>query len=380
MIARTGLFAIAGPAARRGAMLALRDAEGRTGLGEAAPLVGFCAETLAGAVRALGVSETLQALPEGLPAIEAIERVLGPHESALRAAPTARFALETALLDLLARRRGLSIAACLREGTNERGLAPRAGEGAATEGALAPVEVSALVTQAAEPKALVAAGVAAAERGFRAIKVKLRASDEASLAREIEALVALRSALPDVALRLDPNGRWSIADARRFLDRLACVAPQFVEQPVAPLDLARLGPCAVPWAADESLAIESAVDRMAPETGCSAFVIKPAVHGIRRAIELARVARSRGLGVVVTHFMDGPIGLAAACETALALDPAPLACGLDPHAGVADLPRALLPHHARPATVTPSGAAPGLGFDAGAIDALLANARIEAAR
>src|SRR6185312_5613712 len=131
--------------------------------------------------------------------------------------PSARLALEAALLDLVGQARGLSVAACLR------GDAPPAYDR---------VPVNALL--AAEPLETLperAAGLAAA--GFPALKIKLRAADGTGFARELAALRALRERLPPpYEIRLDPNGAWSLDEARRRLEALAPVAPAYVEQPI----------------------------------------------------------------------------------------------------------------------------------------------------
>lgn len=366
-------FPIAGPAPREAVLVILRDEAGRMGVGEAAPIPGFTRETFDGVVRALDVSSaSIDQVDDDAPAFEAIARALAPHGALLEAFPSARFAIETALLDLLARRCGCDVATFLRSAARAACKCPH------LPGAdRAPLEASALLTTAHDPPALVKAGLHAVARGFRTLKVKLRATDDASLDREIESLTALRYAVPSATLRLDPNGRWSVPDARRFLARLAPLGPLFVEQPVCPDDLADLGPCAVPWAADESLhhAGIASGDRVAAphltgESGCAAFVVKPAALGIRGALACADLAVSRGLPVVVTHFMDGPVGLAAACELALSLEPSPLPCGLDPHEGLRDLDPGALPHHEQPARVRATGR-PGLGFSDAALASFL---------
>lgn len=60
---------------------------------------------------------------------------------------------------------------------------------------------------------------------------------------------------------------------------------------------------------------------------------------------------------MVTHFFDGPVGMAAACELALSLAQPPLACGLAPHDERAPLPLQLASR-----TRCVAVAAPGLGF------------------
>jgi L-alanine-DL-glutamate epimerase-like enolase superfamily enzyme len=344
-------FHVPGPAARDAALWILRDEDGRESAGEAAPLAGWSAphETLEATLRVLhAVRDRIDPIDEREPAVAAVERALSPRRDLLRAFPAAAFALETALFDLLAQRRGDDLATCLRG-------APRA---------LDEVETSALILHPAEGPSFVERGLAALAAGFRVLKVKLCAEDDGALAREIDGLTALRRAAPDFELRLDPNGRWSIEDARRRIALLAPLRPAFVEQPVPAAALAELGPCAVPWAADESLASPGVVDRLSREGGCGAFVIKPAALGVARARWLASVARGRALPVTITHFLDGPVGLAAACEVALSLAGTGvdlLACGLDPHDAIRDLPRELLPHHRERGRIRCTGT-PGIGL------------------
>lgn len=337
---------------RRGLVLALTDDDGRVGLGEAAPLPGFSPDDAGACERALRATAAslgpVDLAGPGLPAA-AVRRALAPLDPALRELPAARFALETALLDLAGQRLGLPLAACLG--------GPRP---------YADVAVNGLVTAAGDAVALVEAARALAARGLRSVKVKLRARDEAGFAAELAALAALRREVAPpggLEIRLDANGAWTEDEARRRLAALAPIAPRFVEQPVAPALLDRLGPAAVPWAADESLGLPHLPERLLEAPGCVAFVLKPAALGLLRAHEIGCLAQSRGLDVVVTHFFDGPIGLAAACELALGLPRPPLACGLDAHAGLSAWPPLPVPQRRGEALVAPSGR-PGLGITA----------------
>jgi L-alanine-DL-glutamate epimerase-like enolase superfamily enzyme len=172
----------------------------------------------------------------------------------------------------------------------------------------------------------------------------------------------VRARLPlPFEIRLDPNAAWTLDEARRRLAALGPVAPSFVEQPVAAGDLHRLGEHAVPWAADESLADPELAERLLSARGCAAFVLKPPVlGGLLRARALALRAAERGIGVVVTHFFDGPHAMAAACELALSLPARPLACGLAPHDALGGV---TVPQLASPGLVRPSG---GVGLGLGA--------------
>lgn len=346
------------PGDRRGIVLALRDDAGRVGLGEASPLPGYspddavaCERALREATAALGPVD-LDA-PGPACAIPSVRRALGPLEPALRDAPAARFAIETALLDLVGQRLGLSIAACL-------GARPDA-----------VVPVNGLAVAEAGPDALIAAARALLARGVRCLKVKLRARGDDAFAAELAALAALRREVDPpggLELRLDANGAWTEDEARRRLEALAPLAPRFIEQPVAPDRLVHLGACAIPWAADESLALPGMAARLLDAPGCAAFVLKPAALGLLRAFDLGCLAGERGLGVVVTHLFDGPIALAAACELALGVSRLsraqrpPLACGLDAHAGLSAWPPVPVPQRRGAAAIAASGRA-GLGVD-----------------
>ncbi|MEJ7732713.1 MAG: enolase C-terminal domain-like protein [Polyangiaceae bacterium] len=94
------------------------------------------------------------------------------------------------------------------------------------------------------------------------------------MVEELAALRALRAALPaPYELRLDANGAWTPSEARARLGALADLEVTFVEQPVAADQLLQLGPCATPWAADESLAmpgmVEALLDDPAARRSCS---------------------------------------------------------------------------------------------------------------
>lgn len=273
-------------------LVELCDGDGRVGLGEASPLAGRSREGAEACARAIAAGDG----------------------AALRDLPAARFALETAELDLEGQRRGVSMAEVLCG-------APPIGE----------VATNALLF-AGDPE-LVPKAEARAGEGYRCIKVKLRGERDEEHLREVRALEALRAALPAVELRVDTNGRWSVDEARVKMERLAAIDVSYVEDPVAWPELARLGATKVRWAADEPLAEGDARERLLRDRACGVFVLKPSMLGLRGAWELGARAQDLGRDVVVTHAFEGPVAMAAAAELALALATrrSVLACGLDPH-------------------------------------------------
>ena len=95
------------------------------------------------------------------------------------------------------------------------------------------------------------------------------------------------------------------------------------------------------------------MSRLPPRRRPAAWVLKPALLGLVRCLALAQSAAESGIGLIVTHSLDGDLGHAAACALAAALPAPPWACGLAPHPG--------LRHPAAASPVLPTASAPGLG-------------------
>lgn len=328
---------------RRGLALRLRDDRGREGRGEAAPLD---LEELARARSALDlVLPRLGRVDLREPPRTAVARVVTEAKQTGELPSSATWALETALFDLVGQCLGQSVAECLRP------------EGPAYDD----VEVNGLLSST-EPSRCLTEVEALHRRGIRAAKMKigpgLEAFDDAC-----RALEAIRDAWPGMRLRLDANGGWSVPHARQRLEALARFEPELCEQPTSPETIAELGPTAVPWFADESFDAHSDPAAVLGLAGLGGVVIKPPrVGGLLAALKIAEEAQARDLPVVVTHSFDGAIGLAAACELALALPQRPRASGLDRHAALSVFPPCAIPQRRVEDRVLPSGRS-GLGVE-----------------
>ena len=280
-------------------LLGLSDAEGNIGWGEAAPLPVFTPET---------VDEAAQAILDWLDD----DRIRPP------ATPTARAAVDGALLHLAARAAGLPL---------HRHLDPHSPSSFA---------VSALVT-GDSPEELVATARTAVDAGHRTVKVKVGV-----LAFEVDLVLvaALRDAVgPEVAIRLDVNGAWDPDEAPGYLERLAGLGIEFVEDPVAGVEaLAAVRTASpVPIAADETATSPEGVAAVLKAGAADIVVLKPsAVGGIVVAAELAAIARDAGLGVVVTSLLDGAVGVSHAAHLASAIGALHPAPGLGTSALVAE--------------------------------------------
>jgi L-alanine-DL-glutamate epimerase-like enolase superfamily enzyme len=218
------------------------------------------------------------------------------------AGPQAVAAVDAALLDLVGRS---------REMPAWRLLGAAEARTIACNGTLGAVDP--------EEAAVAAAELAAA--GFAAIKVKVGAGADR------ERMQAVRDACgPDVALRVDANGAWSLPEAEAELRWLEELELELAEQPCARIedDAALRELVDVPIVLDESVATEADA-LLASELGaCDAATLKLAkVGGARAALAIAE-----GLPSYLSSALDSPLGIAAAVHTAQALPGRGFAAGL----------------------------------------------------
>lgn len=322
----TGRFTLS---ARDLVFLELRDRETNlTGWGEAAPLPAFGTESL-DACRAT-LAHLASALNRGALPEELLASMLHP---------AARMALDLAWRDLQARAASLSLAACLG--------APSVRDAVPVNALLAAVPTETLKAEAR----------AAVDFGYTCLKMKIGARDGDEDLRRVQ---AVRTAVgPDILLRLDANGAWNLDEARRMVDRLESVHPEYVEQPVLDTEeLLRLSESSpLPLAADESASSPEAIEVLVNEGRFSAIILKPMVlGGLDRALVAAAHASRAGMDVVVTSLLDSALARTACAH---------LAAGLTSsrHHGLAtgDLFTEDLPGPCVDRGVLPLSSAPGIG-------------------
>lgn len=305
------------------------------GLGEASPLPGFSTETIADAREALESLAWPAHPPSSLPEIDAFCASIGPA--------SARFAAETALLDLLAR--ALEVPLWVL-------FAPEA-EALPLARVLWGDELEQWLHQATE----------AIEDGVTTLKVKIgrpgRFDDELEQLTELRRFVG-----SDCRLRLDANGTLPSDHAQAMLRALAPLCPELIEEPTDfDTIMERLDPI-VPLALDESLLERRRWESVLRSPKLTALVLKPtALGGLLTAWRLASKARANDLDVIVSHTLDGTIARAAAAHLALALG-GPRAAGLGSHPALAPLSDGLMATWIESHQIEPP-ASPGLALEVG---------------
>jgi o-succinylbenzoate synthase len=307
-------------AMRRGLLLRLTSDAGVEGVGEASP-----AEWI-GETSVAQVTDDLRrivALAGERPDAARLHALVLSTGAAYSIAAVC--AVDTALLDLEATRRGMAVCALL--GGDPTVTIP-------VRALLAGDTVESLRDDAAD----------AVAHGFRVLKIKVGA---APLVDDVARVDAVRRLVGSgIALHLDANRAWTFAQARAAFAALAPLGIALLEEPLrelVPDDLAALAASApIPLALDESIADAAALIRATSAGGVSALVVKAVrVGGPTRALALARVAAQCGLGVIVTDSIESAVGMGAALHVAAVLATPGLAVGLGGARLLADIDRAL---------------------------------------
>ena len=293
--------------ARRLGLVRLQTPDGTIGHGEAAPLEGYDAASLN------DVLDALEDCREPLSQSDGEDRAALLAECARRAVlPQAIAAIDLALWDLAGRRAAAPVWRLLAaQATPE-------------------VEVNATIA-APDRSGAVAEAATAREAGFRTLKLKVGTGDDAGRIAAVRAFAG-----PDMQIRLDANGAWSVPEATAALRALAPAGVELCEEPVHGLAQTQElhAVTEVPIAIDESTQEPGALEHRV----CDAVCLKIARGGgISGVIEQARRARAAGYEVYLASALDGPLGVAAALHAAAAIKP-DRPCGLATLTVFADRP------------------------------------------
>lgn len=288
---------------------------GEVGVGEAAP-VRYLGQTAPDALPILAMlaAATDPATPDDPAAIVRASthaRALAPAHSAARAA------IDIALWDAAARRRGLG----LRELLADPDVLLQAGLSRHDLCASTPAAQTSFTVALDELPAMAARAAEAAH--MPVLKVKLGRGLDFDRA----ALLAVAAAAPRARLRVDANGGWSPDDARAIAPLLVSLGVEQLEQPLAAgrpdllAALARAVP--LPIYADEDVQSAAELPTLAGAVaGVNVKLMK--CGGISPALAMIAAARRHGLQVLLGCMIESRVGLAAAAALADFADSADL--------------------------------------------------------
>ncbi|HWE12311.1 MAG TPA: enolase C-terminal domain-like protein [Solirubrobacteraceae bacterium] len=280
-------------------LVSLEAADGWVGYGEAAPLQSYDGVSAAEVAAALeDCRPVLAAYRDAAPMADVLARC---GEATVLS--QALSAIDLALWDLAGRRTREPVWRLL-------GAGPPAA--VAVNWTIAAVDRSGAAHEAAQARA----------DGFSAVKVKVAIGDDAGRLAAVRAFAG-----PQMAIRIDANGAWSLGEARATLDALQPVGIELCEEPVAGLEAIRAlsQVTRIPLALDESADDPQAL--VAPAAADLICLKVSRCGGITGTIQTAERARAAGYDVYLASTLDGPLGIAAALHAAAVIRPE-RACGL----------------------------------------------------
>lgn len=295
-------FGISGgaQAVARNVLVSIELSDGAKGAGEAAPFPAYNGETQERALAALaaarsGVVGREVNLDDWREAAAGF-RAAGGEESG-----SAQCGFEMALLDALTRRVGMPLWKYFG--------------GAGSE-----LETDMTVTTGS-PEESAAAARDIRARGIRTIKVKV--GGKPGPAHDLARLHAIHAVAPDSPLILDGNAgvsREAAAELVRGM-KAAGIAPALLEQWLARDDYAGARELAElsGWrlAADEAACTAADVARLADERAAQVVNIKLMKSGVADALDLARAAKARGLGLMIGGNVESRLAMTcSACFAA----------------------------------------------------------------
>ena len=306
---------------REGLLIRIDDDEGATGWGDVAPLPSFSresiedAETAAAAVARRLPGAGVDSRGDGLESLLELE----PETAA---PPSVRFGVEAALASLSRR--------------NEKGTDA---DLACFDGIL---PVNGLLS--GSPEQVLAQACRLRNAGCRAVKLKVGTR---TIAQDVDLTRRVRDTVGnDMALRLDANRSWSLAQAVEFGREIGGSGVEFLKEPVAdPACLVEFfDATGIQVALDESL-LELRPDDLDGSRAVGAVVLKPTLlGGIGRASEWAARAQSANIRPVVSGCFESGVGLLALAEFAWSLTRDAVPAGLDTYRWLAaDVVRPRIP-------------------------------------
>jgi len=294
-------------------LVRLTFSDGTVGWGEASPDEGVTGESPTACVEALDGVLAEAVMGRGVDDVDALGSSI--DDAADGAGPAARAAVDIAVHDAAARRRGVPL---------WRFLEDRIVAGGGTRVGREHLQVSRVVSMD-DPEAMAARAATHVRAGFSTVKLKV--GDPRDWRRDVERVGAVRAAVgPDVGIKVDVNQGWRTVEvAVPAVAAMAGSRPLFVEQPVDRRDLAGLAEIRrqvpqVPIMADEAVASVGDLERIVALGAADVVNLKVMrLGGLRAAIAADAVAAAAGMRSQIGTMIESSIGSAAGLHLATAL-------------------------------------------------------------
>lgn len=151
----------------------------------------------------------------------------------------------------------------------------------------------------------------AVDDGFRTIKLKIGKNNfpaELALLRNIESIFG-----SSIQLRLDVNGVWLYEDAVGYLEELATLPIEYIEQPVSSItDILLLNKkTTIPLAVDECINCLDDAAGIIKNSDINILVIKPMMLGFNNTISIINLAKVYDKKIIISSLFESVCGRSA---------------------------------------------------------------------
>ena len=147
--------------------------------------------------------------------------------------------------------------------------------------------------------------------GFKTIKVK---TGRDNFDEDLEVIASIRKAVGNkIKIRIDSNGKWSVEEAEKKLNRLKEFSLEYAEQPVNSIDEFRelKQKIQVPLAADESIRNIETAGSFSESKSIDFIILKPMMlGGLIPTLEIIELAEKNNITPVVTSSFESAVGRA----------------------------------------------------------------------
>ncbi len=278
---------------RKGFLIKLDSANGKSGYGDCCPLPDFGSESYEQAEAKIKDLELKIKID-----LNDIEKSILITLEPLNEFPALRHGFEQALLNLISRDQNISLNEILNSSSKK------------TLNVNAAIGFLSHEETAAQAKKLV-------NKGYKTLKIKVGRKD---FKEDYTCIKAVRENIgKEVNLRVDANGKWNLPEALSALRQLEKLGIEYAEQPVNKIDdyLALSQKTKIPLAADESIrSLKDAYDFISRKA-VSVLILKPMMlGGIIPTLKNIQFAQENKIKVVVTTSLDSVIGRSFAVLTA----------------------------------------------------------------
>jgi o-succinylbenzoate synthase len=270
---------------RKGFLIKLDSANGKSGYGDCCPLPEFGSESYEQAEAMLQDLELKIRID-----VNDIEQSILKTLEPLSGFPALQHAFEQALLNLISRDLNLSLNEILNSSSKKI------------------INVNAVIGFLS-PEDSASRAQELVSKGFKTIKLKV---GRKYFEEDLACIKAVRENIgKEINLRIDANGQWNLSDAVSSLKQLEKFGIEYVEQPVNEIDdyLALLRKTVIPLAADESIrSLKDAYDFISRKA-VLVIILKPMMlGGVIHTLKIIEFAQENKIKVVVSTSLDSVIG------------------------------------------------------------------------